>query len=142
MQKQISRVAEFFIIGERFVVITRQLQAAEVLSKLSTMNDKSSFVQVPVLITKQLVITKQLKLYFNNSSRIPTQAFHAAPNNSFLNISIGLRYFYHVLPIFLLVFPLTTVLTLQFFVLSHITTFFVCIVLKAHFNPIFTCLSS
>jgi hypothetical protein len=33
-------VAEFFIIGERFVVITRQLQAAAVLSKLSTMNDK------------------------------------------------------------------------------------------------------
>jgi hypothetical protein len=32
-------VAEFFIIGERFVGITRQLQAAEVLYKLSTMND-------------------------------------------------------------------------------------------------------
>jgi hypothetical protein len=55
-------VAEFFIIGERFVVITRQLQAAEVLSKLPTMNDKSSFVKVPVVITKQLVTTKQLKL--------------------------------------------------------------------------------
>jgi hypothetical protein len=37
-------VAEFFIIGERFVVINGQLQAAEVLSKLSTMKDKSSFV--------------------------------------------------------------------------------------------------
>jgi hypothetical protein len=37
-------VAEFIIIGERFVVITWQLEAAEVLSKLSTMNDKSSFV--------------------------------------------------------------------------------------------------
>jgi uncharacterized membrane protein YfhO len=54
-------------------VITRQLQAAEVLSKLSTMNEKESFVKVPVVITKQLVITKQHKLYFNNSSRIPTQ---------------------------------------------------------------------
>jgi hypothetical protein len=31
------------------------------------MNDKPSFVEDP------LVITKQLKLYFNNSSRIPTQ---------------------------------------------------------------------
>jgi hypothetical protein len=31
-------VAEFFIIGERLVVSTSQLQAAEVLSKLSTMN--------------------------------------------------------------------------------------------------------
>jgi hypothetical protein len=39
----------------------RLLQAAEVLSKLSTMNHKSSFV--PVVIIKQLVITKQLKLY-------------------------------------------------------------------------------
>jgi hypothetical protein len=58
-------VAEFFIIGERFVVITRQLQAAEVLSKLSTMNDSSSFVKGPVVITKQLVSTKQRKLYFN-----------------------------------------------------------------------------
>jgi hypothetical protein len=48
-------------------LITRQLQADEVLYKLSTMNDKSSFVKVPV------VITKPLKLYFNNSSRIPTQ---------------------------------------------------------------------
>jgi hypothetical protein len=57
---------------ERFVVITRQLQAAEVLSKQSTMNDKSSFIKVPLVITKQLVITNQLKLYFNNSSRIPT----------------------------------------------------------------------
>jgi hypothetical protein len=47
-------------------VITRQLEAAEVLSKLSTMNKD------PFLITKQLVITKQLKLYFN-SSRLPTQ---------------------------------------------------------------------
>jgi hypothetical protein len=40
---------------------------------MSTMNDKSWFVKVPVVITQQLVITKQLKLYFNNSSRIPTQ---------------------------------------------------------------------
>jgi hypothetical protein len=56
-------VAEFFIIGERFVVITihRQLEAAEVLSKLSTMTDKSSFVKV------LLVITKQLKSYFTDS---------------------------------------------------------------------------
>jgi uncharacterized membrane protein len=68
-------VAEFFIIGERFIVITRQLQATKVLSKLSTMNDKSSFFKVPVVITKQLVITTQLKLYFNNSSRIPTQLY-------------------------------------------------------------------
>jgi hypothetical protein len=52
-------------------VITRQLQATEVLSKLSTMNDKSSFVKVPLVTNKQLVITKQLKLYFNNYSRIP-----------------------------------------------------------------------
>jgi hypothetical protein len=66
-------VAEFFIRGERFVVITRQLQAAEVLSKLSAMNGKSSFVKVPVVITTQLVKTKQIKLYFNNSSRITTQ---------------------------------------------------------------------
>jgi hypothetical protein len=57
-------VAEFFIIGERFVVITRQLQAAEVRSKLSTVNDKSTFVKVPLVITKQLVIIKKLKLYF------------------------------------------------------------------------------
>jgi hypothetical protein len=34
-------------------VITRQLQAAVVLSKLSTMNGKSSFVKVPVVITEQ-----------------------------------------------------------------------------------------
>jgi hypothetical protein len=60
-------LAEFFIIGERFVEITRQLKAAEVLSKLSTMNNTSSFVKDP------LVITKQLKLYFSDSSRIPTQ---------------------------------------------------------------------
>jgi hypothetical protein len=33
-----STVAKFFIMGERFV-ITGQLQAAEVLSKLSTMNE-------------------------------------------------------------------------------------------------------
>jgi hypothetical protein len=46
------------------LVITRQLKAAEVRSKLSTMNDKSSFVKVPLVITKQLVITKELKLYF------------------------------------------------------------------------------
>jgi hypothetical protein len=56
----LSAVAEFFIIGERFVVITRQLQAAEVLSRLLTMNDKLSFVKVPLVITKQLMITKQL----------------------------------------------------------------------------------
>jgi uncharacterized protein YybS (DUF2232 family) len=43
-------VAEFFIIGERFVVITRQLQAAEVLSKLTTMYDKSSFVKFQLMI--------------------------------------------------------------------------------------------
>jgi hypothetical protein len=55
-----------------FVVITRQLQAAEVLSKLSTMNKKLSFIIVLLVIAKQLMITKQLKLYFNNSSRIPT----------------------------------------------------------------------
>jgi hypothetical protein len=35
------------------------------------MNDKSSFIKVP--ITKHLVITEQLKLYFNNSSRIPIE---------------------------------------------------------------------
>jgi hypothetical protein len=64
-------VAEFFIIEERFVAITRQ--AAEMVSKLSTMNDKSSVVNVPAVSTKKLVITDQLKLYFNNSSRIPTQ---------------------------------------------------------------------
>jgi hypothetical protein len=56
-------VAEFFIIGERFVVITRQLQAAEVRSKLSTMNDKSSFANIPLVIIKQLVISKQLISY-------------------------------------------------------------------------------
>jgi hypothetical protein len=44
-------VAEFFIIGERFEAITRQLEAAELLSKQSTMNDKSSFDKVPVGIT-------------------------------------------------------------------------------------------
>jgi hypothetical protein len=58
---------------ERFAVITGQLQAAEVLSKLSTVNDKLPFVKVPFVIIKHLGITKQLKLYFNNSSRIPTQ---------------------------------------------------------------------
>jgi hypothetical protein len=68
-------VAEFFFIGERFVGITRQLQAAEVLSKLSTMNEKSSIVKVPVVITKQIVSTKQLQLYFNNSSGIPTLVY-------------------------------------------------------------------
>jgi hypothetical protein len=52
---------------KKVLVITRQWQAAEVLSMLSTMN-------VPLVITKQLVVTKQLKLYFNNSSRIPTLA--------------------------------------------------------------------
>jgi hypothetical protein len=51
-------VAEFFIIGELFVVITRQLEAAEVLSQLSTMNDKSSFVKDSLVITEQLVITE------------------------------------------------------------------------------------
>jgi hypothetical protein len=45
-------------------VVTGQLQAAEVRYKLSTMKDKSFFL-VP------FVITKQLKLYFNNSLRIP-----------------------------------------------------------------------
>jgi hypothetical protein len=55
-------VAEFIIIGERFVAITRQLLAALMLSKLLSMNDKSSFVKVPVVITKKLLITKQLKL--------------------------------------------------------------------------------
>jgi hypothetical protein len=63
-------VAEFFIIGERLAVITRQLQDAEVLSKMSTMNDKSSFVKVPLVITNQLVITEQFKLYFNNSNSV------------------------------------------------------------------------
>jgi hypothetical protein len=48
-------------------VIISQLEAVEVLSKLSIMNEKLSFVKVLLLITKQLVITKQLKLYFNNS---------------------------------------------------------------------------
>jgi hypothetical protein len=42
-------------------VITRQLQASKVLSKLSTLKDKSSFVKVLLVATKQLVITKQLK---------------------------------------------------------------------------------
>jgi hypothetical protein len=44
-------VAEFFIIGEKFVVSTRQLQAAEVLCKLSTMNDKSSFVKFSLMLS-------------------------------------------------------------------------------------------
>jgi hypothetical protein len=43
------------------------MEAAEVFSKLSTMNDKSSFVKDPIVISKQLVVTKQLKLCFNNS---------------------------------------------------------------------------
>jgi hypothetical protein len=34
-------------IGERFAGITRQLQAAELLSKLSTVNAKTSFVKFP-----------------------------------------------------------------------------------------------
>jgi hypothetical protein len=54
-------------------VITRQLQAAEVLSKLSPMSDKLSFIRDPLVITNQLMITKHLKLYFKNSSRIPSQ---------------------------------------------------------------------
>jgi hypothetical protein len=45
-------VEEFFIKGERFVVNTRQLQAAEELSKLSTVNDKSSYVEVLLGINK------------------------------------------------------------------------------------------
>jgi hypothetical protein len=44
------------------------------LSKLSTMNDKSSFVKVPLVITNQLVIPAYSRLYVTNSSRIPTQA--------------------------------------------------------------------
>jgi hypothetical protein len=47
-------------------VITRQLEVAAVLSKLSTMNYKS-------FVNDLLVITVQLKIYFNNSSRIPTR---------------------------------------------------------------------
>jgi hypothetical protein len=46
------------------LVITRQLQVAEVLSKQPTRHDKSSFVKVSLGITKQLVITKQLKLLY------------------------------------------------------------------------------
>jgi hypothetical protein len=41
-------------------ITVQQIAAA----KPSTMNKKSSFVKVPVVNTKQLVITKQLKLYF------------------------------------------------------------------------------
>jgi hypothetical protein len=52
-------VAEFFITGERVVVFNWQLQAAEMLSELSAMNVKSSFVNVKVPV----VITNQLKLY-------------------------------------------------------------------------------
>jgi hypothetical protein len=67
----------------------RQLQAAEVLSKLSTMNNKSSFVKVPLVITKPFVITKQLKLYryFNNSSRIPTQGTFNKTSTTLLYLS-------------------------------------------------------
>jgi hypothetical protein len=43
--------------------MTMQLQAAEVLSVLSTVNDKSSFVKVPLVITKQSMITKQQKIF-------------------------------------------------------------------------------
>jgi hypothetical protein len=46
--------------------ITWQLQAAEVLSKLSTMNDKSSFVKVPLVITKQP--TLYFKQFFKNTN--------------------------------------------------------------------------
>jgi hypothetical protein len=62
------------IIHHRREVCTdhyRQLQASEVLAKLSTMTVKSSFLKVPV------VITKQLKLYLNNSSRTPTLSFNS-----------------------------------------------------------------
>jgi hypothetical protein len=46
------------------------MEAAEALSKLSTMNDQSSFVKDPIVITKQFVITNLLyKLYFNNFVR-------------------------------------------------------------------------
>jgi hypothetical protein len=49
-------VAEFCIIRrevrrDRY----RQLQAAEGLSKLSTMNDKLSFMKVPLVIAEQLL---------------------------------------------------------------------------------------
>jgi hypothetical protein len=86
-----NSVTEFFIIRERFAVITRQLQAAEVLSKLPTMNDKSSFFKVPLVITKQLVITMQIKLYFNNSSRIPTPE-SGLPQHTFTTVNFSLAF--------------------------------------------------
>jgi hypothetical protein len=75
-------VAESFIIGERFVVITRQLQAAEVLFKLSTMNDKSSFVKFPLVITKQLKLyLKIFQEYQLKSQEMATLACFASKQN-------------------------------------------------------------
>jgi hypothetical protein len=63
-----NAVAEFFIIGERFVVITvgswKQLLKCALSCQL--------WMTSRLLLKDPLVITKQPKLYFNNSSRIPT----------------------------------------------------------------------
>jgi hypothetical protein len=48
----------------------RQLQAAEVLSMLSTMNEKSSFIKVLLVITKQLLIKLKLYLSFKNTNMV------------------------------------------------------------------------
>jgi hypothetical protein len=48
-------LAEFFIIWREVLVNTGQLQAAEGLSQQTTMNDKSSFDKVPLVISKQLI---------------------------------------------------------------------------------------
>jgi redox-regulated HSP33 family molecular chaperone len=41
------------------------------------------------VMIKQLVITKQLKLYFNNSSRIPTQLWTPVQCNSYRALKIS-----------------------------------------------------
>jgi hypothetical protein len=50
-------------------VITRQAEAAGVLSQLSTMNDKSSFVKVPSVITKQLVAHPNMDIKYGTYGR-------------------------------------------------------------------------
>jgi hypothetical protein len=62
-------------------VITRRLDAAEVLYELSTMNDKSSFVKDPLVITKQL--------NFNNSSKIPTSGSEKESPNQQRNCDLA-----------------------------------------------------
>jgi uncharacterized membrane protein YfhO len=64
-------------------VITWQLEAAEVLSKLSTMNEKLSFVKVPLVIPKQLATLSILQEY-QLSSRVRGLLMHNSKKNILL----------------------------------------------------------